>query len=291
MEELVELRRARRRAPVDEAALVLESSGLHPLVLGGSDGFALLVPPEEATAARHALAAFERENAAGPPPPPPAPVLDPRAIAHALAVVAALLAFFLVTGPRRADGMWFARGAADAAKVVGGEPWRAITALTLHADLGHAVGNAVAGALFLAGVFRVFGFGVGAALVLVAGAAGNLWNAAARAGPHEVVGASTAVFGALGVLAGRALRVGRVHGRRGRAAFVPLAAALALLAMIGSAGERTDIWAHALGLAAGVPLGAGAARSGPRLASPALQRAAGAAALAALGGAWALALR
>jgi rhomboid protease GluP len=287
----VELRRARRRAPVDEAALVLEASGMHPLVQGGAEGFALVVPADEAAAARAALAAFERENAAAPPARPPAPVLDPNAMAHALAVSAALVACFLVTGVRRPDVVWFARGAADAALVMGGEPWRIVTALTLHADLGHVVSNAVAGTLFLAGVFRVFGLGAGAALVLLAGAGGNLWNAAARAGPHEVVGASTAVFGALGLLAGRALVVRRVDGLRGRTAFVPVAAALALLAMIGTAGERVDVWAHGLGLAVGLPLGAGAARLGPRLAAPALQRTAGALALATLAGSWLLALR
>jgi rhomboid protease GluP len=287
----VELRRARRRAPVDEAALVLEASGLHPFVEGGSEGFALFVPAEEAAAAHAALAAFARENTAPEVVRPPAPVLDPHAAGHALAVAAALLAFFLVTGVRRPDAIWFARGAADATLVLGGEPWRVVTALTLHADLGHVLGNAAAGSLFLAGVFRVFGLGAGGALVLLAGSGGNLWNAAARAGPHEVVGASTAVFGALGVLAGRALVARRGLGLRGRRAFVPVAAALALLAMIGTAGERVDVWAHGLGLAVGLPLGAGAAWLGAGLGAPAVQRAAGALAAATIAGAWALALR
>jgi membrane associated rhomboid family serine protease len=287
---LVVLRRARRRAPVDEAALVLEASGLHPLVEAGPEGFALAVPAAEAGAAQAALRAFAEENPAAAPPASPAPALDPVAVPHALAIGAALLAFFAVTGERRTGAPWFAQGAADAALVWGGEPWRALTALTLHADLGHVVGNAVAGALFLAGVFRVFGFGVGAALVLLAGTAGNLWNAALRAGPHEVVGASTAVFGALGLLAGRGLVTGRMRGLRGRRAFVPVAAALALLAMIGTEGERVDVWAHGLGLAAGVALGALAGGLGARLAAPAVQRLAGLAAIAALAGAWALAL-
>lgn len=289
--DAVVLRRSRRRTPVDEAALVLEASGLHPLVASGSEGFALLVAADEAAAAREALAAFEDENPAPLPAPRPAPLFDRIALPHALAVSAALIGFFALTGVRRPGSLWFERGAADAARLTSGEPWRAVTALTLHADFGHVVGNAVAGALFLAGVFRAFGFGVGAALVLLAGAGGNLWNAALRAGPHEVVGASTAVFGALGVLAGRALVLGRLRGLRGRSAFVPIAAALALLAMIGTEGERVDVWAHGLGLAVGVPLGAAAARLGPRLAAPPIQRAAGAATLAALAGAWALALR
>ncbi|MEB2343471.1 MAG: rhomboid family intramembrane serine protease [Deltaproteobacteria bacterium] len=287
----VELRRAPRRAPVDEAALVLEASGLHPQVLSGPEGFALWVPALEANAARAALAAFERENPPPARPAPPPPALDPAAIPHALGVVAALLAFFLVTGARRAGVVWFERGAADAARVRAGELWRTVTALTLHADLPHVVGNAAAGALFLAGVFRVFGFGVGAALVLLSGAAGNLANAVLRPGPHEVVGASTAVFGALGLLAGRGLVLGRGSGLRGRRAFVPVAAALALLAMIGTEGERADVWAHGFGLAAGLGLGALASGLGATIGSPRTQRLGGAAALAGIAGAWALALR
>jgi membrane associated rhomboid family serine protease len=288
---LVELRRARRRAPVDEAALVLEASGLHPRVGGGPDGFALCVPAIEEHAARAALAAFADENPPAPPPATPAPVLDPSATAHALAVVAALIAFFTVTGARRAGVVWFDRGAADAARLRAGEAWRAVTALTLHADPGHVLGNAAAGALFLAGVFRAFGFGAGAALVLLAGTIGNLMNAALRAGPHEVVGASTAVFGALGLLAGRGLVLGRLRGLRGRRAFVPVAAALALLAMIGTEGERVDVWAHGFGLVAGVALGALASGLGAAATSRAAQRIGGAAAVAGIVGAWALALR
>src|SRR5690606_22405606 len=125
--EAVVLRRARRRMPVDEAALVLEASGLHPLVTGGPDGFALLVAAEEAAAARAALAAFERENPARAPEPPPPPAVDPVALPHALAVSAALVAFFVVTGARRPGVSWFERGAGDAARILAGEPWRAVT--------------------------------------------------------------------------------------------------------------------------------------------------------------------
>lgn len=288
----VVLRRASRRAPVDEAALVLEASGLHPIVEAGPEGFSVRVPAEEADAARTALRVFEEENPAAAPPPPAPPVRDPLAASHALAPCAALVAFFLLTGDRRPGVVWFERGAADAARVLGGEPWRVVTALTLHADLPHVVSNAVAGALFLTGVFRTFGLGMGALLTLAAGAAGNLINAALRAGPHVVVGASTAVFGALGLLAGSALVSGRMRGlRRRRAWVVPVGAALALLAMIGTGGERVDIWAHGFGLACGLVLGALAAAAGERLASPTVQRLAGAGALAALLGAWALALR
>lgn len=291
VQEPIALRSVRRRARADEWALVLEASGLHPVVEAGPGGFTIVVAAAEEAAALAALAAFERENAEHAPTAASLPPsLDPLAIPHALAVAAALVAFFVVTGVRRPESVWFARGAADAARLLAGEPWRALTALTLHADLGHVIGNAIAGAVFLAGVFRAFGFGLGAALVLAAGASGNAWNAALRAGAHEVVGASTAVFGALGVLAGRALVLGRARGLRGRAAWTPVAAALALLAMIGTEGERVDLWAHGFGLAAGLVLGGLAALGGARVGAPLVQRVAGAGAVAAVAASWWLAL-
>ena len=292
MEDLTALRTAERRSRADEWALVLEASGLHPVAARTDVGWAVFVPDDEAESARTALETWERENPRAEAKPRDDDSLDASPIAHALTIAAALLAMFLVTGPRRPNAIWFERGAADAVQVLGGEPWRVVTALTLHADVGHVVGNAVAGSLFLAGVFRVFGLGAGCALVLAAGAFGNTLNAALRGSEHIVVGASTAVFGALGLLAGRGLARGRARGLRGRAAFVPIAAALALLAMIGTEGERVDFWAHGFGLAVGIALGAAATALGMQtLARPALQRSAGALALAIVVGAWVLALR
>jgi rhomboid protease GluP len=292
MEDEVALCVVPRRAAADERALVLAAEGLSVRVVGTPEGFGVCVPPGEAAQARAALAAWERENAGPERTDAPEPPLDATPVSHALAVAFALVVFFLVTGPSRAASPWFVRGSADARRVLAGEPWRAVTALTLHADFPHVLGNALVGALFLAGVFRVFGLGAGAALVLVAGAGGNLLEAWLR-GPEAVtvIGASTAVFAALGLLAGRGLVRGRARGLRGRSAFLPVAAALGLLAMLGTAGQHTDVWAHACGLAVGVALGTGATATRRLLASRALQGAAGTAALALLVGAWWLALR
>ncbi len=292
MDDLTALRTAERRSRADEWALVLEASGLHPVAERTGLGWVVLVPDDEADRARTTLETWERENPSAEATVPEAAALDPKPIAHALTIAAALLALFLVTGPRRPGVTWFERGAADAVRVLDGEPWRVVTALALHADVGHVVGNAIAGSLFLAGVFRIFGFGAGGALVLATGAFGNALNAAMRGSEHSVVGASTAVFGALGLLAGRGLVRGRALGLRGRAALLPVAAALALLAMIGTEGERVDFWAHGFGLAIGIPFGAAAAWLGPRtLARPVLQRSVGALAVAVLLGSWFLALR
>lgn len=284
----VALRTTRRRAQADEWALVLAAEGVDALVTGSPEGFVLAVPAAECERAERALASFARENVRPPPPPAP-PAIDPRAERHAFALACSLLVVFAVTGP--GGGPFGDRLEASAQAIRDGAVWRSITALLLHADAAHVLGNAIAGALFLGAVFRAFGFGVGSTLALASGGLGNLINALLRHPDHATIGASTAVFGALGIAAGHAL-VRRRAALRGRPPWLPLGAAFALLAFLGTAGERVDLWAHAFGLVAGIVLG-GAAACVPLawLASRTLQWTAGAATLAAIAAACWMALR
>lgn len=280
------LREAPSRGRADEWALALASQGLHPKVLRGNGrGFLLAVPEPERERAEAVLEAYEAENAPVREARSPAP-RDPDALRNASLASASLLAFFLVTGPRSPDVSWFARGGADASRILDGELWRAVTALTLHADGPHVAGNALLGAVFGSAVCRTLGPGVALAWVVAAGALGNLANAWLRTAAHVSVGASTAVFGALGILGGLGLTRRLRLGVRGRRAWIPVAATLGLLAMLGTGGERVDLWAHAFGLLAGVALGVAA----PRSPSRGLQWGAGLAALAGVLGSWALAL-
>ncbi|MGB0743126.1 MAG: rhomboid family intramembrane serine protease [Opitutales bacterium] len=94
------------------------------------------------------------------------------------------------------------------AMVQGGEWWRAFTALTLHADVVHLVSNLVAGIGFVFLLARFFGAGPAWLLVLASGAAGNALNAWVQSPEvHLSIGASTAVFGALGMVTGVGLCV------------------------------------------------------------------------------------
>jgi membrane associated rhomboid family serine protease len=145
--------------------------------------------------------------------------------------------------------------------------------------------------LFLGLLSSLVGAGVGGALILLAGALGNLANAFLHAPPHVAVGASTSVFAAIGMLGG----LGVVTRRRGtigrRGAWLPVGAALALLGMLGTGGARVDVWAHLLGLLVGGVLGMVAARVTPRPARVGIQWGCGAAAAAVLIYCWTLALR
>jgi membrane associated rhomboid family serine protease len=179
----------------------------------------------------------------------------------------ALIGFYMVTGPSAARSIWFRAGSSDAPLVLGGEWYRAVTGLTLHADSNHVLSNVALGAVVVTMVMRRTGVGLGAALVVFAGALGNVVNAWAYGLHHNSIGFSTAVFGAIGLLGGLTY-VGAVRDSatlRGRPAWIAIAGAMGLLAMLG-ASERTDMLAHLFGTFAGLAIGVGvgAARLHPK---------------------------
>lgn len=152
------------------------------------------------------------------------------------------------------------RGAAGSLQIVSGEWWRAITALTLHGDFSHFAANLAAGLLYAA--FAVPRFGVGAAwlAIVLSGTFGNVLNAFFyRAQTHVSIGASTAVFGALGMLVGAEFiaRLRRTKTRRRWQLIVPIGAGFGLLAFFGVGDEhtRTDYMAHLCGFICGLVLG------------------------------------
>jgi membrane associated rhomboid family serine protease len=239
-----------------EWSLVLSSASIAHRLERTALGGVLVVDRRDATRAHELLADYDEEERRPRPAPPPAPP-DYGFTAAALIAAAALLAFHAVTGERAARSPWFERGAARAERILDGEIWRAVTALTLHADIAHVAANAVFCAVFGTALFRAVGPGVGLWLLLVAGAGGNLLNALLHGWAHSAVGASTAIFGGLGALGALQL------ARRRRAetswrAWAPLAAAFALLAWLGTAPE-SDVVAHLLGFAVGGVLGTAAA--------------------------------
>jgi membrane associated rhomboid family serine protease len=202
-----------------------------------------------------------------------------------------ILGFFIITVISNPAMSWFERGSADVHKILNGELWRTVTALTLHADVAHVLSNAIAVALFLGLVSSLLGTGLGGALILLSGAVGNLANAFLHGPPHVAAGASTLVFGAIGILGGLGVVMRRRRTLSRRRAWLPIGAALALLGMLGSGGERVDVWAHLLGLIVGGVLGVLIALVTPRPPGVAVQWTCGAAATAVIIYCWTLALR
>jgi membrane associated rhomboid family serine protease len=219
------------------------------------------------------------------------PQLSKHATLGAVVVALLLLAFFAVTGPRADGELWFAAGASDAARVLQGEWWRTVTALTLHADSAHVISNVGIGTLVIASVMRAEGVGFGSVLVLASGTAGNLVNAWVHQTLHRSVGFSTAVFGAIGILGGLAFIDARRHVRPRRPAWTALAGTLALLALLGMSEQGSvDVLAHVFGAGAGLGLGVLSAWLQARPKSSSGQWLAGTGALAAVFTSWWIAL-
>ena len=291
--------KTRDRRQLDAWLLALAARGIPSVLQPAEDGVALHVPWVNAEAARvelEAVDADERERDRSRVVAAAAATDDEHpharfAVAGGLVFALSLLAFYLVTGPSAERSLWFSAGSSDAARVLGGEWWRSITALTLHADSNHVLSNIALGSVVITFVMKRTGVGLGAVAVIVAGAAGNLLNAWGYGTHHNSIGFSTAVFAAIGILGGLtyvdAARAPRAD--RSRPAWIAIAGTLALLAMLG-ASERSDMLAHLFGVVAGLGAGIaiGVARWRPR--GWGSQVIAGTSAIALVAGAWLAAL-
>ncbi|MBI3783247.1 MAG: rhomboid family intramembrane serine protease [Deltaproteobacteria bacterium] len=232
--------------------LALTASGIRSHKRQDGATWTLFVDEPQLQQARSVLEAYERENRL--PAAPPVIPLDYGSTYGGIVLAAALVAFHVYLSQHDHDQTWFWRGNASAERILRGEVWRTVTALTLHADAVHVANNALFSALFASALFRALGPGVGLWLFLLAGAGGNALDALWRGPPNIAVGASTAIFGAVGGLGGlRFLNRYRIAASR-RRAWVALAATLGLLAMLGAA-PGTDILAHLFGGVVGVGLG------------------------------------
>ncbi len=248
---------ASTRDRADAWALVLTSQGLPSRIERTEAGYSLVVAPEDAGRAREILALWVEENLARPSPPearlPETNRPGHIAIAYMFALL--LLGFHFVV--ERQEDAAFARriGSANAYYILRGEVWRLLTALTLHKDVAHALGNTLIGGLFLASLSGRVGAGVALAGALLSGAVGSLADAIHHQTGHNSIGASTAVFGVVGLLCGiEAWRRQRL-ALPWRGAWVPIGAGVALLAMLGSGGVDVDFGAHIYGLLAGMGIG------------------------------------
>ncbi len=240
----VRFRAPRRR--LDRWITVLNSKGISNKTEKDSFGWFLLVPENMVAAAELEIELYEKENI--PPPPEPEKLVFTVNKALFLIVPILLVAFHLYAGYTDHPYNWLDHGRTSAELIVKGEWWRAVTALTLHGDIKHVLSNAVLGSIIIYGLARLIGPGMAWTLTLFSGFAGNMLNAYFYELFHNSIGASTAVFGAIGVI-GAIQFFSKFRYRRIKA-WVPFAAALGLLAALGSS-ETTDIMAHFFGFASG----------------------------------------
>ncbi len=233
---------------------MLQAEGVAVRVVRDASAYTVAVAPADVPRAAASLASWQAERAVAPPPPEPLATFAPASpveIAVVIAGALGLVAFQM--GIERAGHLHalIDRGKNQAVHVLAGEIHRAVTALTLHADVGHAVGNALFGGFFLVALSGRLGLGLAFACFVVTGTLGNLADAVYHGSGHSSIGASTGVFGLVGVLAGLAAWRRHQRATRRRGAWVALGAGLAIVAMLGGAGPKIDLAAHLFGLAVG----------------------------------------
>ncbi len=259
MNPMIPILRSPSRRVYDEAVLVLTALEI-PFEKESRGGlYAIYVSEHDAPRASEELVGFMNEDP-----------LVPEGLAAAAArgspwPGAFVYAIVIIVGyyfaERAAFGFdWFGRGLIDGDAIRDGEWWRAVTALTLHNGLEHIASNLVFGAFFGALLAEATGNGLGWGITVLSGFLGNLAHVFIRTGDHRAVGASTAIFGALGALAAHELVRGWTDARDIARRWAPLVGGVILLGFLGGGGENTDVLAHVTGFIAGAGLGFLAAR-------------------------------
>lgn len=153
-------------------------------------------------------------------------------------------------------------GASSSLELIeGNQWWRPFTALFFHADVEHLLGNLLSGLFFTTLVASSLGAWRGWLLILTCGTLGNATTCIlVYPAAYQSIGASTAVFAALGILSG----VGVAWMLRFRTqipwlrVIAPILGGIIVLGMTGSGAPdgNTDIMGHVFGFVFGVIAGA-----------------------------------
>ena len=242
---------------------VLASKGIPFSVVYNSEGGVIAVSGDVAEAARSEIWSYHVGNVGWPPAKDEengdksSLLLTGGALACGLAcaLVLALVYVREISG----DASWREAGVWNAEKVLNGDWWRIITALTLHADISHLLSNIFWIALLEAFLTMEIGGGLAALMAVFTGALANAGMLSMGA-EHSSLGASTMVFSLVGLLCS----VQFVHLYKSRVkdggSFVilipwkPLFAGVVIFAFYGTA-PGTDVLAHGMGLASGMLVG------------------------------------
>jgi membrane associated rhomboid family serine protease len=246
------------RQQAEQWSLVLGAVNIPSSIEFERRSWVIKVSPIHEQQALREIAAYMEENSDWPPYRPKKkdqlPVLT-KYQPPTIMMMGALVILYIISGPWAAGSDWFSQGAVSGIQILENGQWyRLVTALTLHADVVHLVGNVITGGVLVHFLCRLLGHGLGWFLILASGTLGNFINILMHGNTHNSVGFSTAIFGTIGILSGY-----QAVSKRSAALkeiLLPLAAGAGLLAFLGAGGERTDLGAHFFGLLAGAGLGA-----------------------------------
>lgn len=256
-ENLIRICCTKEKKKADEWSLVLNSMDIPYTLKNNFGSWTLLVKEKHKNKAKTQIELFETENKKKIPEPDFQ--LFNIDLPSFLLIPLILITFHIFTKVTNFEIHWLQHGGASAEHILNGEWWRSVTALTLHLDFRHLISNMALGSIIAFSLARLLGVGLSLFLILISGIGGNLINAMAYGSNHNAIGASTAIFGAIGILG--ALQLIGKYRQKKRKKWVPLAASLALLGFIGTSGARTDVTAHLFGFITGIVLGFSSALS------------------------------
>ena len=279
------------RSACSDRALVLHALGIPYEILSDGEQSMIVVPAELVEKAKYELWQYDEENKI---PTPRHAGINPvyeSGVPGVATYVAIICLVAWLAGEALFNRDWFALGRVDGELIRNGEWWRTITALTLHSGVRHLTGNIVFGVLFglLAG--RLVGSGIAWFGIVVASAAANFLNTLLLESAHRAIGASTAVFAALGLVSGFVWRAKLMAQDRWPYRLGPIVGGIALLAYTGTGDENTDIGAHLAGFVCGFLSGAVLTMAARYLRQRPLQLASGIAAVSIIVFAWSVALQ
>jgi rhomboid protease GluP len=253
------IHRSLREQEARDRALVLTAMDIEHQLERGWVSWRIIVPQHEEPRAQEQWRLYDLENTTGQSSAAGAAghgVAREGAAMSTLCWVLVLIAVFTLQSRHVFAIDWVGLGRLDVGAIRSGEWWRAITALTLHVDAPHLMANIGFGAVFGTLLARAIGGGLTGFMILIGGAAGNLMNVAVQRPEHTAIGASTAVFAALGLYAAYLWTGRRLIRNSWARRLAPVVGAVLLLAWFGTGDERTDIVAHLTGFMAGFRIGA-----------------------------------
>ncbi|TKB23568.1 rhomboid family intramembrane serine protease [Desulfopila sp. IMCC35006] len=235
-------------------SLVLSAADItHRIQYLSAHNIEIYVAVRQQERALYEIAAYDRENRDWPPKPEQDSFI-PTFRAMSTVVIGCLVFMYGLSGEWHLKSFWFQKGAGDSSAIINNlELYRLVTPLTLHADIVHLMGNCFLGGFLLHFFFHLTGNGIGLFTMLITATVANLINVLVHGQGHMFVGFSTAIFSVIGMLC--TISFAMQTKRLSLHFFMPIMSGLALLAFLGSSGERTDLGAHLFGLLCGLICG------------------------------------
>ncbi len=235
---------------IRDYSLVLASQSVpHEIRRDGRGPYTISVFAKDFERAQEQISLYKKEN---PPKTENAPLAVQLSLSP-LMVLAVPAGMTLVQFSNRGS-RFYHTGISDADKVLAGDWWRPITALTLHGDAHHLASNLISGYIILNLLAFRLPLSRLALPLAIASATANFFVAQTVKSDFRSLGFSTFVFCALGALSTIEFRLMPKESRGLLRRFAPLFAA-ALLAVFMGLGEHSDILAHFYGFLLGLGVG------------------------------------